>query len=75
MEVGGWTGDTVGGTVASGGAVARQGETVYFLPDMGSGQNDHNWGAWCSFCHQMEAHGRDESVNCTSGHMHGGGKF
>jgi hypothetical protein len=80
MEVGGWTGDTIGGTWESGGATARSGETEYFLPsdpaivEQGQ-QNNFNWGAWCSFCHQMESHNRAESTDCSSGHMHGANAF
>jgi len=38
-------------------------------------QADHYWGAWCSFCHQMESHGQAEDNKCRQGHMHGGGNF
>ena len=74
MEVGGWLGDTIGEDPATPG-VARSGQTVYTLPLTGGEQQDHDWGAWCSFCHQHEAHGRDEDVACTSGHMHGSKQF
>ena len=57
--------------------------TFYTLPPLAetfrnSGvfiQEDHSWGAWCTFCHKMDGHGKDELVNCTGGHMHGGGAF
>jgi hypothetical protein len=58
--------------------------TVYDLPPMDGKivnestgvQTDHYWGAWCSFCHKMDAHpGKDEGDSCTGGHMHGGGAF
>jgi predicted CXXCH cytochrome family protein len=70
MTVGGWLGDTIGEDPLTPG-VARQNQTVYELPLIGGQQQDHQWGAWCSFCHQIESHGRDEDVACTSGHMHG----
>jgi hypothetical protein len=67
MEVGGWTGDTIG--TLSG--------TTYTLPNTSKAgtQSDHDWGGFCSFCHQMEKHGVDEDKACRSGHMHGGGAF
>ena len=76
MSVGGWTGDTIG---TAGGADP----TTYTLPlavdtdgdKAADAQGDHNWGAWCSFCHQMQSHGRGELDTCTSGHMHGAGKM
>jgi hypothetical protein len=75
MTVGGWTGDGVGEVIGDGPPGSEQ--TVYYLPRMdgrnavdASGvQEDHQWGAWCSFCHQMQSHGRDETVTCTAGHM------
>jgi cytochrome c553 len=81
MTVGGWAGDGVGEVIGDGPPGAEQ--TVYYLPRMdgrntndASGvQEDHQWGAWCSFCHQMQSHGRDETVTCTAGHMHGDGKM
>ena len=57
--------------------------TTYKLPPM-SGRNIDDasgvqqsrvWGAWCSFCHQMEAHGQGEDATCNSGHVHGSGNF
>ena len=48
--------------------------TNYTLETAGGGTQDNmQWGAWCSFCHQHQSHGRDEDVKCTSGHMHGSG--
>jgi hypothetical protein len=39
-------------------------------------QQDHYWGAWCTFCHKMNNHpGKTEEDSCTNGHMHGGGAF
>jgi hypothetical protein len=66
METGGWAGDTIGETQV----------TEYFLPPNGTeGQDMYYWGAWCSFCHQMESHGRSETQACNTGHKHGGGNF
>ena len=59
-------------------------ETYYELPRTretarNSGifvQEDHYWGAWCSFCHKMDTHpGKVETDSCTGGHMHNGGAF
>ena len=41
----------------------------------GSTQLDHKWGAWCSFCHDLQTHNQSESTTCRSGHRHGGGAF
>ncbi|MDH5737688.1 MAG: hypothetical protein OEZ23_05225, partial [Gammaproteobacteria bacterium] len=50
--------------------------TTYTLPVNGGSQNDHQYGAWCTFCHNQSAHaGVDETTTCTSGHMHGGSSF
>jgi hypothetical protein len=39
-------------------------------------QADHDWGAWCSFCHRMTTHAsKVETDSCTKGHKHGGGAF
>jgi hypothetical protein len=66
METGGWTGDTIGPIQV----------TEYLLPPNGTdGQDMYYWGAWCSFCHQMENHGRTETQACNTGHKHGGGNF
>ncbi|MBD3647632.1 MAG: cytochrome c3 family protein, partial [Pseudomonadales bacterium] len=67
MQVGGSAGsefDTLSGT-------------IYYLPTNGDRNQDaHQWGAWCTFCHDMSAHaGVDETVTCTSGHMHGANNF
>lgn len=61
------------------------GDSSYTLPlidpstgvvnDLTGVQTDHNWGAWCSFCHRMNSHGVDEATDCTGGHRHGGGAF
>jgi hypothetical protein len=65
QEIGGWTGDTIG----------ELSGTTYILPLTGGVQVDHDWGGWCSFCHDMQAHKVDEDKACRSGHMHGGGAF
>jgi len=79
MQVGGWTGDSIGTPRAS----QNADPTTYLLPPM-DGRNidesigaqvDHYWGAWCSFCHQMESHGQKEENSCRSGHQHNGGAF
>jgi hypothetical protein len=45
-------------------------------PDCDSGtQQNFQWGAWCSFCHNLEQHGLNESKSCNTGHRHGGGKM
>jgi hypothetical protein len=58
--------------------------TVYDLPrttetERNSGifvQADHDWGAWCSFCHRMTTHASKTEVDtCTKNHKHGGGAF
>jgi len=82
---------TVGGVVLEVGGVANvpvpsriTDPTVYDLPPMdgrnvnesSGAQKDHYWGAWCTFCHKMDAHpGKVEADSCTGGHMHGGGSF
>lgn len=79
MSVGGWTGDTIGEPRAS----QATDLTTYILPPMDGRnidesigvQTDRYWGAWCSFCHQMESHGQSEDNECRSGHIHGGGNF
>ena len=50
--------------------------TTYTLPDNGSGQEKDVYGAWCTFCHNMNAHADVTEVsNCNSGHRHGGNNF
>jgi len=50
--------------------------TTYTLPVNGGTQDDHVYGAWCTFCHNMSAHaGVDETTVCTSAHMHGANSF
>jgi hypothetical protein len=76
MTVGGWVGDTIGEDPNNPGS-PRVGQTTYTLPlvTRDNKQSDHYWGAWCSFCHQMESHGQAEDNACRSGHMHGAGAF
>jgi hypothetical protein len=74
---------TVAGTVMTvGGAPgfldepAYAGSSTYTLPVIGSNQEDHYWGAWCTFCHKGDSHpGKVEADACTGAHMHGGGSF
>jgi predicted CXXCH cytochrome family protein len=59
-----------GGTVTSGDPLNCA------SPDQTGAQNDHDWGAFCTFCHRMEGHsGVDEGTNCRGAHMHDGGTF
>jgi hypothetical protein len=63
------------------------GSNTYALPclegdgyeDCTTGSQQHlNYGAWCSFCHTMSAHGGQagsEDTNCNLGHVHGGSNF
>jgi hypothetical protein len=79
MSVGGWTGDSIGQPRAS----QALDLTTYILPPMNGRNIDEtngvqqyrNWGAWCSFCHQIEAHGLSEEDTCNQNHVHGGGNF
>jgi len=51
------------------------GDTSYTLPVNADGQQeDLGWGAWCSFCHDVN-HGSGDGLGCSSGHLHGGGNF
>ena len=46
---------TVGGTTTLNEA-HYLGSTTYIMPDIGgSGQLDHYFGAWCTFCHKVDA--------------------
>jgi hypothetical protein len=37
---------------------------------------DHNWGAWCTFCHELSGHNyNSETVGCTDAHKHGAANF
>jgi predicted CXXCH cytochrome family protein len=87
MRVGGWTGDTIGNPRApydcGTAGVPETCSTVYKLPPMDGRnineatgtQENRQWGAWCSFCHQMESHAQDEGNTCNTGHVHGSGNF
>ena len=67
---------TVGGAAGFLDEAAYAGSSTYTLPVIGSNQEDHYWGAWCTFCHKGDAHpGKVEADACTGGHMHGGGSF
>jgi predicted CXXCH cytochrome family protein len=75
----------VGGTQMAVGGVSggswppswgQYGNTTYTLPLVGGVQQDHYWGAWCTFCHTLSSHPvQVEGDACQSGHMHGGGNF
>ena len=82
---------TVGGGPGSGMEVGDGftsfGSTTYNLPCFdgggamvdcstpGSSQEDHQWGGWCTFCHDMQTHGKNEDTTCQTAHMHGSGGF
>jgi hypothetical protein len=67
---------TVGGVGGFTDEPAYFGSSTYTLPVIGSNQEDHYWGAWCSFCHKGDGHpGKVEADACTGAHMHGGGSF
>jgi hypothetical protein len=53
------------------------GQTSYTLPTINSGaQAQLEYGAWCTFCHNMSSHaGVDETTTCQSGHQHGNSAF
>lgn len=69
MEIGGEPGSQFPKPTFSG--------TTYTLPTINSGSQVRlEWGAWCSFCHNMNAHaGVDETTACNTGHVHGGNNF
>ena len=67
---------TVGGAPGFLDEAAYAGNSTYTLPVIGSNQEDHYWGAWCTFCHKGDSHpGKVEVDACTGAHMHGGGSF
>jgi predicted CXXCH cytochrome family protein len=72
---------TVGGQpMSTGGKPGSDFENIvttnYILPDNGSGQEFDVYGAWCTFCHNMNSHADvDETSKCNSGHKHGGNNF
>ena len=52
--------------------------TTYIMPNGPSGsQEDLYWGAWCTFCHELDAHSgvSDGADVCNGGHIHGGGNW
>jgi len=50
-------------------------KTTYTFPVNADGQQElFGWGAWCSFCHDVD-HGSGDGLGCSSGHMHSGGNF
>ena len=50
--------------------------STYVLPLDAGNQTSDRFGAWCTFCHNMNAHaGVDETSSCNSGHRHGGNNF
>jgi hypothetical protein len=51
-------------------ALPEFGSTTYTLP----AQNQYDWGAWCTFCHEP-SHGTSDGTGCNVGHRHGGGNF
>ena len=81
MTVGGGPYGTTAGATGILDDPAYFGSTTYTLPVItprngDPTQQDHYWGAWCTFCHKMDAHpGKTEEDSCTNGHMHGGGAF
>lgn len=66
---------TVGATYAWEEAIlgAQFGSTTYDLPiDSKSGtQAALGWGAWCTFCHDVN-HDTKDGFGCQSSHLHGG---
>ena len=48
---------------------------TYLLPGHDTGEQEElGWGAWCSFCHDVNHDTRD-GTGCQSSHLHGGGNF
>lgn len=67
MQVGGKPGSEFSGITPT---------ATYTLPLIGGVQQDHYWGAWCTFCHEMSSHpGVGETSQCNTGHKHRGGNF
>jgi hypothetical protein len=70
------TGCPGGESWCSGSEFAGTVGTSYTLPVNGGSQNNFEWGAWCTFCHNMSSHrGVDETTGCTSGHRHNQNSF
>jgi predicted CXXCH cytochrome family protein len=86
LWVGGGPGSGIEGNPFTAASDHGFGDTTYRLPcfigstqvscdEPGASQQDHKWGAWCSFCHDEQTHGRAEGDTCRTGHRHGGGAF
>ena len=67
MTVGGWTGNVGEPEPAN----VSDDHTVYTLPLSGGVQANYFWGAWCTFCHQIDSHSKTETKACASSHVHG----
>ena len=68
---------STGGPWASKGNMKDVIFTTYTLENAndGSTQAFRQWGAWCSFCHNLDQHSLDETKTCNGGHVHGAGKM
>jgi predicted CXXCH cytochrome family protein len=86
MSVGGGPGSGLEASPFTAASDHSPGDTEYFLPcfigntqvscsEPGSTQDTLKWGAWCTFCHDMQTHGQTEDVTCRTGHRHGAGAF
>ena len=66
-----------GSVIVNGVRYETDGQTTYTLPTINSGaQQQLEYGAWCTFCHNMSSHaGVDETTTCQSGHQHGNSAF
>jgi hypothetical protein len=54
----------------------QHGSTTYIMPVDGTNQTSDRFSAWCTFCHEMNAHaGVGDTTACNSGHRHGGNNF
>ncbi|NCF62916.1 MAG: hypothetical protein GWP58_08690 [Gammaproteobacteria bacterium] len=51
--------------------------TTYDMKTANDGVTQENmqWGAWCSFCHNMDSHSLNETKTCNDGHTHGSTKM
>jgi hypothetical protein len=50
------------------------GDSSYVLPTPNGVQEQYGFGAWCTFCHEVN-HGSNDGTGCSPGHRHGGGNF
>jgi predicted CXXCH cytochrome family protein len=90
MSVGGGPGSGLESAPFSANSDHSPGDTTYRMPCFlggsqagdqvscdtpGSSQLTLKWGAWCTFCHDMQTHGQSETVTCRTGHRHGAGAF